>query len=252
MIMDQLKRFSGRSLLWITFLSIVMVIALDFLLYQGLSMMTIKAGETTALSEGLTFDEGLAQYLFLKIWFLKVFAPGSLAVAVFFGLIAWMVVRLIFKLSVTTTESAAKAQPSAKPSQNEIQIEENMKKRLFVHVLSTLQKEGRLLDFFNEKLDQFDDAQIGAAVRQVHDNCTKTLGKYLSLEPVMDVNEGETVTIQAGFDPAEVKLTGNVVGNPPFKGVLRHKGWKTSKLAIPTLSKQENPGIIAPAEVEIE
>lgn len=250
--MDQMKRFSGRALLWMTFLSIVLVMALDFLLYQGLNLMTIKAGETTALSEGLSFQEGLAQYLFLKIWFLKVFAPGSLALAVFFALLAWMVMRLIFKVSVDGAGAATTTQPSAKPSADTVQIEENMKKRLFVHVLSTLQKEGRLLDFFNEQLDRYDDAQIGAAVRQVHENCTKTLSKYVSLEPVMDAGEGETVTIEAGFDPAEVKLTGNVVGDPPFKGVLRHKGWKTSKLDIPTLSKQENPGIIAPAEVEIE
>lgn len=250
--MEQLKQFSGRSLLWITFIMIVMIVALNFLLYQGLSLMTIKAGESVAISNGLSFDEGLAQYLYLEIWFLKVFTPGSLGVGMMFGIIIWGAVRLIFKAAVVTPATDAENKDIAKPSYNTVKIEENVEKRLFVHLLSTLQKEGRLLDFFNEKLDQYDDAQIGAAVRKVHEDCTKTLHKYLSLEPVMDANEGEAVTIEAGFDPAEVKLTGNVVGDPPFKGVLRHKGWKSSKLNIPTLATQENPGIIAPAEVEIE
>lgn len=250
--MEQLKRFSRWSFYWIILMTIVMVLGLNFLLYQGLNLMTINAGEAAALSNGVTFDEGLAQYLFLKLWFLKVFAPGSLGVSVLFGMIIWLVVRMIFKKIVPPSDAAAPAKDDAKPSEDALRIEENMKKRLFVHLLSTLQKEGRLLDFFNEQLDQYDDAQIGAAVRQVHDNCTKTLGKYLNLEPVMDENEGEPVTVEEGFDPAAVKLTGNVVGDPPFKGILRHRGWKTSKLDIPTLSKQENPGIIAPAEVEIE
>lgn len=250
--MEQLKRFSGQSLLWMMLMSVLMVAALDFLLYKGIGLVVIKAGEAAAIAEGITFNDGLSRYMFLEPWFLKVFVPGSMAVGLLFALLTWMVMRLVFKKAVADAGVAPKKKGEAKAAADSGQIEENTRKRLFLHLISVLQKEGRLLDFFNEKLDQFEDAQIGAAVRQIHENCTKTLSKYLTLEPVIGQNEGEPVTIQAGFDPAEVKLTGKVVGDPPFKGLLRHKGWKTSRLDIPTLSKQENPGVIAPAEVEIE
>ncbi|MBU1170223.1 MAG: DUF2760 domain-containing protein [Proteobacteria bacterium] len=250
--MDKLKRFSGRSLLWIVFITVLLVAALDYALYQGINLMTIKAGEAAAISEGIRFKDGLAQYMYLNPWFVKVFVPGTMAVGLLFSLFAWAAMRMVFKQSVTEETVAPLKKGQSKDAVKPAQIEENTQKRLFLHLISVLQKEGRLLDFFNEKLDQFDDAQIGSAVRKIHEDCSKTLSKYLALESVMPQNEGEIVTINAGFDPAEVKLTGKVVGDPPFKGLLRHKGWKTSKISIPTLSVQENPGVIAPAEVEIE
>ncbi|MBW2249010.1 MAG: DUF2760 domain-containing protein [Deltaproteobacteria bacterium] len=57
--------------------------------------------------------------------------------------------------------------------------------------------------------------------------------------------------IRGGFDPDAIKLTGNVTGEPPFTGVLRHKGWRTRKLELPALSGGQDARIIAPAEVEI-
>ena len=97
----------------------------------------------------------------------------------------------------------------------------------------------------------YDDAQIGAAVRSIQDNCKKTVNKSLSPQPVLEKMEGDTVTIPADFDPATIKLTGNVSGDPPFTGVLRHRGWRAAKLELPTLSSSQDPRIIAPAEVEI-
>jgi hypothetical protein len=174
-----------------------------------------------------------------------------MSLGLIFALVVWGVMCMVFKSVVKDIDVDVPATQKTL-SREDIQIEENTKKRLFVHLVSVLQKEGRLLDFFNEKLDQFDDAQIGAAVRNIHETSTRALSKYVTLEPVMSGNEGEEVTVPAGFDPAAVKLVGNVVGEPPFKGIMRHKGWKAAKLDIPTLSVQENPEIIAPAEVEIE
>jgi hypothetical protein len=68
---------------------------------------------------------------------------------------------------------------------------------------------------------------------------------------VIDRGEGEEVTIPAGFDPGAVKLTGNVTGQPPFKGILRHGGWKAGRFNLPELSGTVSPDIISPAEVEI-
>jgi len=114
-----------------------------------------------------------------------------------------------------------------------------------------LQRQGRLVDFLSEDLDVYEDEQIGAAVRGIHENCKKVISKSLTLEAVISGSEGEEVTVDEGFDPGAIKLTGNVTGQPPFKGILRHKGWRTKKLELPVLSDAQDAAIIAPAEVEI-
>ena len=124
--------------------------------------------------------------------------------------------------------------------------------RLFLHLLSVFQREGRLVDFFFEDLAIYEDHQIGAAVRTIHQNCNKILSKYLTISPVINKNEGDDVTVEQGFEPATVKLTGNVTGEPPFNGVLRHRGWQVASLDLPTLSGTGGAKIIAPAEVEVK
>lgn len=131
-------------------------------------------------------------------------------------------------------------------------IEQERKRRLFLHVLSVLQREGRLLDFFAEELDLYDDEQIGAAVRSIQEDCKKSMEKYFAPGPIMDKEEGDIVEVAAGFDPDAIKLTGNVSGNPPFKGVLRHRGWRAARIDLPKLSDVRDPSIISPAEIEIE
>jgi hypothetical protein len=119
-----------------------------------------------------------------------------------------------------------------------------------LHVLSLLQRDGRLIDFLAEDLAGFSDAEIGAAARTVHEGCKKALDTYLQLEPVLRDAEGATVTVSAGFDPATIRLTGNVVGSPPFRGALRHHGWRATKATFPP-PPTHDPKIIAPAEVEL-
>ncbi|MCU0599989.1 MAG: DUF2760 domain-containing protein [Desulfobacterales bacterium] len=123
--------------------------------------------------------------------------------------------------------------------------------RLYLHVLSVLQRDGRLLDFLSENLNNYEDHQIGSAVRNIHENCKKALNKYLKPSAVIDKNEGEEVIVPRNFDISSIKLTGKVVNEPPFQGVLRHKGWQVARLELPTLTPGQNPRIIAPAEVEI-
>src|SRR5262245_5919116 len=51
-------------------------------------------------------------------------------------------------------------------------------------LLATLQREARLIDFLMEDLASYDDAQIGAAVRDVHRDCAAVLERIFALRPL--------------------------------------------------------------------
>ncbi len=118
--------------------------------------------------------------------------------------------------------------------------------------LALLQREGRLVDFLRESIEEYDDSDIGAAVRDIHRGCKKVIDEHLELEAVMPGEEEDEVSVPKGFDPGEVRLIGEVSGEPPFKGVLRHHGWRATKVKLPTLSEGVDRHVVAPAEVEIE
>jgi hypothetical protein len=120
-----------------------------------------------------------------------------------------------------------------------------------IQMLGLLQKEGRLIDFLREDIVDYDDAQIGAAVRNIHRDCRKVLEEHVPLEAVMPGEEDSEVTIDKGFDPSTVRLIGNVTGEPPFTGVLRHHGWRAKEPSLPDLPESGDSEIIAPAEVEL-
>jgi hypothetical protein len=120
-----------------------------------------------------------------------------------------------------------------------------------LQLLSALQREGRLVDFLQEDLTGFPDAAVGAAARTVHAGCRKALSEVLGLEPVLRDAEGAQVTVERGFDPAAVRLTGNVVGEPPFRGALRHHGWRAREVRLPPLPRDGDATVVAPAEVEL-
>ncbi len=118
-------------------------------------------------------------------------------------------------------------------------------------LLAVLQREGRLVDFLREPLDGFSDADIGAAVRDVHRGCRKVLDQHLTLEPVMPGSEEARVEVPKGFDPAEIRLIGEAQGEPPFRGTLRHHGWRVVDARLPALAEGIDRAVIAPAEVEL-
>lgn len=121
-----------------------------------------------------------------------------------------------------------------------------------VQLLAILQRQGRLIDFLQEDLRAYDDAQIGAAVRNVHEGCRQALADHVVLEPIFDQPEGSSVTVAPGFDAHAIRLTGNVVGDPPFKGSLRHRGWRVKHFDLPALMLGQNhEKVVAPAEVEV-
>lgn len=120
-----------------------------------------------------------------------------------------------------------------------------------VQILAVLQRDGRLIDFLSENISPYPDAQLGAAVRTIHETCRQALDQYVKLEPVLDSEEDQPVTLQAGFDPSAIKLIGNVSGEPRVRGLLRHKGWRVKQINLPPLSQGAGRMVIAPAEIEI-
>lgn len=120
-----------------------------------------------------------------------------------------------------------------------------------LQLLALLQREARLIDFTQENLGSHADADIGAAARVVHEGCAKVMREYFSIEAIRQEAEGSRIVLQEGFDSAQVRLTGNVVGSAPFTGTLSHRGWRASSVRLPKLSEQHDATILAPAEVEL-
>lgn len=120
-----------------------------------------------------------------------------------------------------------------------------------LQLLGLLQQEARFIDFIEEDIQSFSDEEVGAAARIVHEGCHKVVHQHFELAPVRTENENSRVTIQKGFDPSSVRLTGNIVGKAPFKGTLVHRGWKITNIHLPKLSENHNVNVVAAAEVEL-
>lgn len=119
-----------------------------------------------------------------------------------------------------------------------------------VQLLAILQRDGRLVDFLMEDVAGYADAQVGAAVRDVHASCRASLLRYVTLAPVLAEAEGATVIVDRGADAARIKVVGNVGGVPPYRGVLRHRGWDATRVELPPLPAAFRT-VVAPAEVEV-
>jgi hypothetical protein len=120
-----------------------------------------------------------------------------------------------------------------------------------LQLLALLQQEGRFVDFLEENVTAYSDAEIGGAARVVHEGCRKVIRDHFQMEAVRAEAEGARLTLAAGFDAAAVRLTGNVVGQPPFTGTLMHRGWRVTEIKMPKLAEGHDPRVLAPAEVEL-
>lgn len=120
-----------------------------------------------------------------------------------------------------------------------------------IQMLALLQRDGRLIDFLMEDLTTYDDAQIGAAVRDVHAACRGVFTRYVMLEPILSGKEGGRTTVSPDVDPAVVRLVGTVTGRPPFPGTLLHAGWQATRIELPPLGVPAARRIVAQAEVEV-
>jgi len=120
-----------------------------------------------------------------------------------------------------------------------------------LQLLGLLQQEGRFIDFLEDDVAAYSDAEVGAAARIVHEGCGKTLKEHFVIEPIHAEAEGARVTLQEGFDAAAVRLTGNVIGHPPFSGILTHRGWRATEVRLPRIASGHDLAVLAPAEVEL-
>jgi hypothetical protein len=118
-------------------------------------------------------------------------------------------------------------------------------------LLAAFQREGRLVDFLQQDVAGFSDEEVGAAARVVHNGCRKAVRQFFEIVPAVNGTEGAPMTLPAGFDAQRTRLTGNVSGQPPFKGTLRHHGWVATDIRMPSISDALDPRVIAPAEVEL-
>jgi hypothetical protein len=134
----------------------------------------------------------------------------------------------------------APAAPQIKPADGALQL------------LGMLQREGRVLDFFMEDIAPYSDEQVGAAARDVHERTREILVRHFAPAPVIDAVEG-SVANPPDSNPALVKYVGNVPasGKPPA-GILRHRGWRATAIALPQLNSRQDLAVLAPAEIEVE
>jgi hypothetical protein len=120
-----------------------------------------------------------------------------------------------------------------------------------LQLLGLLQQGGRFVDFLEEDVSHFSDEEIGAAARVVHDGCRKVVHEHLDIEPVRSEEEGARITLESGFDASSIRITGNVVGQPPFTGTLVHRGWRSRQMRLPKVAQGHDVGVLAQAEVEL-
>ena len=119
-------------------------------------------------------------------------------------------------------------------------------------LLSLFQERGRLVDFLMEDLTGRADAQVGGVARVVHQGCRGVLKEYFDVVPIHHGKEGEVITVPEPHDSILYRLLGKVPDIGPFQGKVLHRGWKTTSVTLPRVTKSE-PGdrVIAPVDVEV-
>lgn len=153
--------------------------------------------------------------------------------------------RYAARVSAAAASAPALPAPEPEPEAAEPSVEPALQ------LLALLQREGSLVDFLQQDVSEFGDADVGAAARAVHDRCAHALARQARLTPIVAEEEGATLTLEAGFDSAAIKLTGNVRGAPPYRGVVRHRGWRAESLELPRVVGEGDARIVAPAEIEL-
>jgi hypothetical protein len=119
-------------------------------------------------------------------------------------------------------------------------------------LLAALQREARFVDFVQEDLDGYPDAQVGAAVRDVHRACRQLLQRMFALQPVVTQPEGSDLEVPEGYDAGRFHLTGKLGSATGHRGRLVHHGWEATLCNLPEWTgTPEAARVIAPAEVEV-
>lgn len=147
------------------------------------------------------------------------------------------------------TESSAQAPES---SAQEASAPTSPQRSEAISLLATLQREARFVDLVNESLDEYSDAQIGAAAREALADCGKVLQRIFAFQPVADVAEGESMQVPADYDTGRLRLTGNLSQQPPLTGKLVHAGWVATQCDLAAWTgSREAALVVTPAEIEV-
>lgn len=276
--MSVMKSYSRRILLWSLIIFTVVALMTVFAGYTGWRFLFSALPMPVLRNMAAMHPEFQTGFDQINPWIdyaAHFFIPVTGAICFFLALIFWLILRRSISQAVSIAEivvpedagkpKATRDRGKKKAAQGGLPFPDGVApdtreseadrqaqmQRLYLHLLSVFQREGRLVDFFTEDLTPYDDHQIGVAVRNIHENCSKALNKYLKPKAVIEKQEGDEVVVAKNFDADAIKLTGNVSGDPPFKGILRHKGWQAGKIELPMLNPGHNPRVITPAEVEI-
>jgi hypothetical protein len=143
---------------------------------------------------------------------------------------------------------AAQQKSQAAPSQPSTPAPPQPSRSEAITLLAALQRESRLVDLIQEKLDQFSDAQVGAAARPCLQQCAATLERLFGLEPIREEGEGSTVELEEGASPARYQWIGEGSGQ---SGKLVHHGWLASRVDLPEWTgPSEDRLVVAPAQIE--
>jgi len=251
--MNRFRQYQRRSFWIISLFMLAVAAGVCAGLFYGLDHAATVLGAVPGkerILENLLQTIALMQAK-LVVWVLPAVA-GALLVS---GWVFWLVLRVgmvpVFRDFPDVEPSKIRPGTTGKKDFLDQKLEQDRRQRLFLHTLSVLQREGRLLDFFDEDLKRYSDEQIGVAVRSIQEDCKQAMKKYIDPRPVMEADEGQSITIQPGFDMNAITLVGNVAGDPPFEGIVRHPGWKAGKKEIPKLADIPDPAVITPAEIEV-
>ena len=184
----------------------------------------------------------LAAAVVVKLLFLLIFSRGDFSR---FGLALKAYLRVLGDAA-----TAERIRPLLEPAAEEAAKPARLSPEP-LRLLALLQREGRLLDFLLEDISAATVDQVGAGVRELHRQAQAVIKEHLVLEPVLAKNEGETVEVPASFDPSAIRLTGNVTGQPPFRGTLQHHGWRVKNYTLPMPPEGQDQFVLAAAEVEL-
>jgi hypothetical protein len=114
-------------------------------------------------------------------------------------------------------------------------------------LLALLQSEGRYVDFLEQPVDGFSDADVGAAARVVHAGCKKALAGRVAFEPALAEEEGARVTLTG--DEAHVIVAASGAAKAGSFTVV-HRGWRVVRDELPALTGGHDGALLQPAEVE--
>jgi len=179
------------------------------------------------------------------------FARLALAFATFFRILGDAGFAFRIANPVVAPQALPSPEPEPAPAKPPEALVRAADDRAALQLLALLQREGRFVDFLEEDIASFTDAQIGAAARAVHEGCRKVLRDHLPITPIRAEDEGARITLERGFDAAAHRLSGQVRGEPPFTGTLQHRGYRVVETRLPKLHEGHDARIVAPAEIEL-